>query len=153
MCSQLVLAGTKTACCYSGQPAWTAWTRSMKPMPPISCTGRWCCCAPSLDLTCHMVSVTARGCDCFFCVCNTDAVAIGTRLMHGLETQLTAWQLSRLTTPAWSKYYMDHPMDSIQDCTGRPLFSSCAGADASGGYQGSPKPKGGQRIRQEEAAS
>ena len=35
--------------------------------------------------------------------------------MHGLETQLTAWQLSRLTTPAWSKLYMDHPMDSTQD--------------------------------------
>jgi hypothetical protein len=60
------------------------------------------------------VSVTARGCDCF-CVCNTDAVAIGTRLMHGLGTQLTPWQLSRLTNPAWSKLYMDHPMDSTQD--------------------------------------
>jgi hypothetical protein len=35
--------------------------------------------------------------------------------MHGLDTQLTAWQLSRLTTPAWSKLYMDHPMDSTQD--------------------------------------
>jgi hypothetical protein len=27
MCSQLVLAGTKTACCCSEQPAWTAWTQ------------------------------------------------------------------------------------------------------------------------------
>ncbi len=60
MCSQLVLAGTKAACCCSEQPAWTAWTLSLTTMPAISCTGRWCCCASSLGHTCPMVSVTAR---------------------------------------------------------------------------------------------
>ena len=60
MCSQLVLAGTKTACCYSEQPAWTAWIPQPKAMQRISCTGRWCCCASSLGHTCPMVSVTAR---------------------------------------------------------------------------------------------
>ena len=61
-------------------------------------------------------------------MCNTDAVAIGTRLMHGTATQLSGWDLSRLTSPktispAWSKYHMDFPvtMDHT-DCCFPPLL-------------------------------
>ena len=52
-----------------------------------------------------------------------DAVAIGTRLMHGTATQLSGWDLSRLTNPAWSKYHMDFPVDvDHTDCCFPPLL-------------------------------
>ena len=59
-------------------------------------------------------------------MCNTDSVdlvAFGTRLMHGTATQLSGWDLSRLTSPAWSKYHMDFPvtMDHT-DCCFTPLL-------------------------------
>ena len=43
-------------------------------------------------------------------------VAIGTKLMHGLETQLSAWQLSRLTTPAsftWTTRWTPHRTTAV----------------------------------------
>jgi hypothetical protein len=36
--------------------------------------------------------------------------------------------------------------------TGRPLFSTCAGADASGGYQSSPKPQWGKGFAKKKQA-
>ncbi len=52
-----------------------------------------------------------------------DAVAIGTRLMHGTANQLSGWDLSRLTNPAWSKYHMDFPVDvDHTDCCFPPLL-------------------------------
>jgi len=29
--------------------------------------------------------------------------------MHGTDAQLSVWELSHLTNPAWAKYHMDHP--------------------------------------------
>lgn len=67
-CSQLILAGTKTACCCSKQPAWTVCTARLLSMQRIAFTGQWCCCASSSGRTCQTVSATARaGVTVFMC--------------------------------------------------------------------------------------
>ena len=42
--------------------------------------------------------------------------------MHGLETKLTPWQLSKLNYPTWCKIYMDHPLDGQQTDRCFPLL-------------------------------